>query len=92
MSDVQTTARQVESILDIARAGLAGSQDKLNRAIINERLLQRQVLVAPNTAQYRENLAKVQEEMKILKSSIEVLEEIIKEEEQKASNESEVSA
>lgn len=89
MSDVQTTARQVESILDIARAGLAGSQDKLNRAIINERLLQRQVLVAPNTAQYRENLAKVQEEMKILKSSIEVLEEIIKEEEAKSS---EVSA
>ena len=89
MSDVQTTARQVESILDIARAGLAGSQDKLNRAIINERLLQRQVLVAPNTAQYRENLAKVQEEMKILKSSIEVLEEIIKEEEARSS---EVSA
>lgn len=89
MSDVQTPARQVESILDIARAGLAGSQDKLNRAIINERLLQRQVLVAPNAAQYRENLAKVQEEMKILKSSIEVLEEIIKEEEAKSS---EVSA
>lgn len=92
MSDVQTNVRPVESILDIARAGLAGSQDKLNRAIINERLLQRQVLVAPNMAQYRENLAKVQEEMKILKASIEVLEEIIKEEEQKASNESEVSA
>lgn len=85
MSDVQNPVRQAESILDIARAGLAGSQDKLNRAIINERLLQRQVLVAPNAAQYRENLAKVQEEMKILKSSIEVLEEIIKEEEAKSS-------
>lgn len=89
MSDTQTPVRQVESILDIARAGLAGSQDELNRAIINERLLQRQVLVAPNIAQYRENLAKVQEEMKILKASIEVLEEIIKEEEAKSS---EVSA
>lgn len=92
MSDNQTQERKIESILDIARAGLAGSQDKLNRAIINERLLQRQVLVAPNAAQYRENLAKVQEEMKILKSSIEVLEEIIKEEEEKAANYSEVSA
>lgn len=92
MSDNQTQERKIESILDIARAGLAGSQDKLNRAIINERLLQRQVLVAPNAAQYRENLAKVQEEMKILKSSIEVLEEIIKEEEEKAAKSSEVSA
>ena len=92
MSDIQSNVRPVESILDIARAGLAGSQDKLNRAIINERLLQRQVLVAPNAAQYRENLAKVQEEMKILKSSIEVLEEIVKEEEEKAAKSSEVSA
>lgn len=92
MSDNQTQERKIESVLDIARAGLAGSQDKLNRAIINERLLQRQVLVAPNAAQYRENLAKVQEEMKILKSSIEVLEEIIKEEEEKAAKSSEVSA
>lgn len=92
MSDNQTQERKIESVLDIARAGLAGSQDKLNRAIINERLLQRQVLVAPNAAQYRENLAKVQEEMKILKGSIEVLEEIIKEEEEKAAKSSEVSA
>lgn len=83
---------QVQSVLDIARAGLAGSQDKLNRALINERLLQRQVLVAPNAAQYRENLAKTQEEIRILKASIEVLEEIIAEEEKKTTNSSEVSA
>lgn len=90
MSEI--TMPQVQSILDIARAGLAGSQDKLNRALINERLLQRQVLVAPNTAQYRENLAKTQEEIRILKASIEVLEEIIAEEEKKTANSSEVSA
>lgn len=90
MSEI--TMPQVQSILDIARAGLAGSQDKLNRALINERLLQRQVLVAPNAAQYRENLAKTQEEIRILKASIEVLEEVIAEEEKKAANSSEVSA
>lgn len=90
MSEITTP--QVQSILDIARAGLAGSQDKLNRALINERLLQRQVLVAPNAAQYRENLAKTQEEIRILKASIEVLEEIIAEEEKKTANSSEVSA
>jgi hypothetical protein len=90
MSEITTP--QVQSVLDIARAGLAGSQDKLNRALINERLLQRQVLIAPNASQYRENLAKTQEEIRILKASIEVLEEIIAEEEKKTANSSEVSA
>ena len=80
MSDSQTPVRQVETILDIAQNGLVGSKDKLNRAIINERLLQRQVLVAPSVAGYRENLAKTQEELKVLRASIEVLEEIIAEE------------
>lgn len=89
MSDTQTQPatpeRKIESILDIARAGLMGSQDKLNRAIINERLLQRQVLVSPNVPGYRENLAKNQEELKVLRASIEVLEEIIAEETAKES-------
>lgn len=84
MSDSQTPVRQVETILDIARNGLAGSKDKLNKATINERLLQRQVLVAPSIAAYRENLANTQQELKILAASIEVLEEIIAEEEKKA--------
>lgn len=80
MSDTQTQVNQVQSMLEIARAGLAGSQDKLNRAIINERLFQRHVLVSPSVAGYRENLARAQEELKVLRASIEVLEEVIAEE------------
>lgn len=85
MSDSQTipVAPEVESILSLAHSALNASKTKLNRATINERLNQRQVLVQPNSPQFKEALATAQAEIKVLNAAIEVLEEIIAEEKAK---------
>jgi hypothetical protein len=85
MSDSQTipSAPEVESILSLAQSALSASKTKLNRATINERLNQRQVLVQPNSPQFKEALATAQAEIKVLNAAIEVLEEIIAEEKAK---------
>lgn len=85
MSESQTipSAPEVESILSLAESALNGSKTKLNRATINERLNQRQVLVQPNSSQFKEALATAQAEIKVLNAAIEVLEEIIAEEKAK---------
>ncbi len=82
MSDSQTipATPEVESILSLAQSALNASKTKLNRATINERLNQRQVLVQPNSPQFKEALATAQAEIKVLNAAIEVLEEIIAEE------------
>lgn len=85
MSNPQTipTAPEVESILSLAESALNASKTKLNRATINERLNQRQVLVQPNSPQFKEALATAQSEIKVLNAAIEVLEEIVAEEKAK---------
>lgn len=74
-----------DSMLELAKSGIIGAKNQLFRLMIDERLQQRHLLLAnaATTAKVQADLANTQQNMKMIRASIEVLEEIVAEEESK---------